>query len=251
MIDTHCHLDLEPLQSRLATIMADARAAGVTQFVVPGVHPDHWDRIAAVAARYEGVMPAYGVHPMHSDCLNDHVLECLADRMSSCVAVGEIGLDPSYQVSLELQETAFRRQLRLAVLHRKPVLIHCRHAFQRTLQILKEEQGDRVGGIMHAYSGSLEMAREFIKLNFVISIAASITRDNAWRPARLVRELPLECLVVETDAPDLPPRRYRGLPNQPAWLVETVQAIAEIKGVERELVAELCAKTSRRVLQLR
>lgn len=251
MIDTHCHLDLEPLWSRLATIMADARAAGVMQFVVPGVHPDNWNRIAAVTARYEGVMPAYGVHPMHSDCISDHVLECLADRISSCVAVGEIGLDPAYQVPLELQETAFRRQVRLAVQHRKPVLIHCRHAFQRTLQILKEEQADRVGGIMHAYSGSLEMAREFIKLNFVISIAATITRDNVRRPVLVVRELPLESLVVETDAPDLPPQKYRGLPNQPAWLVETVQKIAEIKGVERELVAEVCTETSRRIVRLR
>ena len=108
------------------------------------------------------------------------------------VAIGEIGLDPSYAVSMECQERAFRDQLRLAVSLGLPVLIHCRRAFQQTLQILQEEGARHVGGIMHAFSGSPEMAREFIRLGFAISISGMVTRDNSVRLPRLVSELPLE-----------------------------------------------------------
>jgi TatD DNase family protein len=132
---------------------------------------------------------------------------------------------------LETQERAFREQLRLAVSLGLPVLVHCRKAFQRTLQILQDEGARNVGGIMHAFSGSAEMAREFIRLGFAISISGMVTRDNSVRLQRLVRELPLESLVLETDAPDLTPQCYRGQPNQPAYLLETLKAVARIKGV--------------------
>jgi TatD DNase family protein len=125
-----------------------------------------------------------------------------------------------------------------------PVLIHCRRAFQRTLLILREERSHCVGGIMHAYSGSPEMAREFIRLGFAISISGMVTRENARRLHKVVYELPLEVLVLETDAPDLTPQRYRGLPNQPAYLPETLHAVARIKGVEPAAVAgSVCARS--------
>jgi TatD DNase family protein len=121
--------------------------------------------------------------------------------------------------------------VRLAVSLGLPVLVHCRKAFQRTLRILQDEDAHHTGGIMHAYSGSPEMAREFIRLGFAISISGMVTRDRAVRLHGLVHALPLETLVLETDAPDLTPQRYNGLPNQPAFLVETLQAVARIKGV--------------------
>jgi TatD DNase family protein len=153
------------------------------------------------------------------------------------VAIGEIGLDPAYAVSMERQEQAFRDQIRLAVSLGLPVLVHCRRAFQRTLRILQEEHAHQVGGIMHAFSGSPEMAREFIKLGFVISISGMLTRETAVRPIRLVRELPPENLVLETDAPDMTPQRYRGQSNQPAYMVETLCAVAGIKGITPAEVA--------------
>jgi TatD DNase family protein len=148
------------------------------------------------------------------------------------------------------QERAFRSQLRLAVSLGMPVLVHCRRAFQRTLQILKEEGACQVGGIMHAFSGSPEMAREFIRLGFAISISGMVTRENSVRLPRLVRELPVSELVLETDAPDMTPQRYRGRPNQPAYLVETLHAVARIKGIDAIVAAELfrarsCAVLSR------
>lgn len=249
MIDTHCHLDLEPLYSGLSRVVADAQSVGVNGFVIPGVHPGNWNCIAAIAAEYAAVMPAFGVHPMNADCVDDVLLERLGTLLHQSVAIGEIGLDPEYAVSMSKQESVFREQLKLAVSADLPVLIHCRRVFQRTLQIMKEEKAQQVGGIMHAFSGSVEMAREFIRLGFLISISGVITRPNAKRCVNLVRELPLEHLAVETDAPDLPPQRYLGQANQPAWLIETVHAMAAIKNVSSQVIAERCTANSRSILR--
>jgi TatD DNase family protein len=248
LIDTHCHLDLEPLASNLTEVVSRAKLAGVKQFVVPGVHPDGWNRMAAIAERHEEIFLAFGIHPMHATEADDDNLSQLADHASFGVAIGEIGLDPAYVVPLECQERAFRDQLCLAVSLGLPVLVHCRRAFQRTLRILQEEHAHQVGGIMHAFSGSPEMAREFIRLGFAISISGVITRDAAVRPLRLVRELPLESLVLETDAPDLTPQRYRGQSNQPAYIVETLRAVAGMKGVEPLVVAQSSRAVSLKIL---
>ena len=248
LIDTHCHLDLEPLHGRLDEIVSVANQSGVTQFVVPGVHPDGWGRITALAALYKEIFPAFGIHPMHAAAADDDSLTRLAQLAPDGIAIGEIGLDPAYTVSLERQERAFREQLRLAVSLGLPVLVHCRRAFQRTLHIMQEEQAQQVGGIMHAFSGSPEMAREFIRLGFVVSISGMVTRERAVRPLRLVRELPLEHLVLETDAPDMTPDRYKGQFNQPAYLRETLRAVAEIKGVEPLVVAQSSRSASRKIL---
>jgi TatD DNase family protein len=248
LIDTHCHLDLEPLSLHPAAVVADAHLAGVTHIVVPGVHPDGWERMACLAREHESIFPAFGIHPMHADVADDCNLSRLALLSSGGVAIGEIGLDPSYTVSLERQERALREQLRLAMSLGLPVLIHCRRAFQKTLQILKEEGAQRVGGIMHAFSGSSEMAREFIRLGFAISISGMVTRDNSVRLSRVVGELPLEALVLETDAPDMTPQRYRGQTNQPAYLMESLHAVARIKGVDAIVAARFFRARSIAVL---
>lgn len=251
LIDTHCHLDLEPLRSILPDLLREADEAGVTRLVVPGVHPDGWHGISQLLHRYPQISAAYGVHPMFSDRVTDAVLSRLKDSAPCGVAVGEIGLDPAYPVALELQERAFRAQLRIAIEAGLPVLIHCRRHFQRVLTVLREEGADGVGGIMHAFSGSMEMAREFIRLGFAISLSGTVTRNNAVKPLRLARELPLESLVLESDAPDLPPAGHRGEFNRPAWLRETALRVAELRGEAPEYIAEVTAATAVRILRLR
>jgi TatD DNase family protein len=242
LIDSHCHLDLEPLKSDLSSILREAAAAGVQGFVVPGVHPDGWPGIAALAAEYSRILPAFGVHPMHAGLVTDRILDHLLELAPEGVA--------AYQVPLELQEKVFREQLRIAVKFGLPVLIHCRRAFQRALSILREEHADKVGGIMHAYSGSVEMACEFIRLGFAISISGTVTWNNAVKPLRAARELPLEHLVLETDAPDMPPERYRGVFNRPAWITETALRVAEARGIPFEDVTRITSDNVRRVLRL-
>jgi TatD DNase family protein len=248
LIDTHCHLDCEPLRLRLPEILTSARRAGVTRFVVPGVHPEDWQRMADMAGAHAGVFCAFGVHPMHADLADGASLSRLEGIAGNGVAIGEIGLDPTYQVSLVVQEQAFREQLRLAVALGLPVLVHCRHAFKRTLNILREEKANLVGGIMHAFSGSPEMAREFILLGFAIALSGTVTWKGAVRPLRLAREIPLESLVLETDAPDMTPQAMRGKPNEPAWLLETLQSVAQIRGISVTEVATAALHTTRKVL---
>jgi len=250
LIDSHCHLDLEPLNSALQQFLQEASVAGVKSFVVPGVHPDGWPGIKKLAAENSSVVPAFGIHPMHVGSVAAGDFDQLSELAQQGFAIGEIGLDPAYKVPLALQERVFREQLRIAARCGLPVLIHCRRVFQRVLKILREEQTARVGGIMHAYSGSVEMARDFIHLGFAISISATVTWHNAVKPLRVASELPLEHLVLETDAPDMTPERYRGNFNRPAWLTETAGRVAELRGISPEEVAMVTTGNVRRILRL-
>lgn len=250
MIDTHCHLDLEPLLVRLPQTLQEAAAAGVSSFVVPGVHPGGWLRMAEIAAEYTQILPAFGIHPMHAECADDQCLAELEVRAQFGIAIGEIGLDHSYAVQMDVQETAFREQLRLALRLGLPVLVHCRQVFARTLEIMREERAGQVGGIMHAFSGSPEMAREFIRLGFAISICGTVTWPHAVRPVRLAAETAMEHLVLETDAPDMTPHPYGTRFNRPAWMAETALRLAEIKGISLESVAAATTANARRVLRL-
>jgi TatD DNase family protein len=250
LIDTHCHLDLEPIVSQLPHVFEAALQAGVERFVVPGVHPDGWQGIAALAAGSDRILPAFGIHPMHAALATGETVSRLAELASRSIAVGEIGLDPSYTVSLEIQEQGFREQIRLAVSRGLPVLVHCRRAFELTLKVMREEKANHVGGIMHAFSGSPEMAREFIRLGFAISLSGTLTWDNAVRPVRLARELPLEHLVLETDAPDMTPQPYRGQPNQPAWLFEVLRVLAQQRGRPHEEIAAHTTENALSVLRI-
>jgi TatD DNase family protein len=250
LIDSHCHLDLEPLRTELPEILREACTAGVQGFVVPGVHPRNWRGIAAVAAENREIFPAFGIHPMHAECVSDQVLCQLSELGSRAVAIGEIGLDPAYPVSLEQQEKAFRAQLQVAVTLGLPVLVHCRRSFQRLLKILHEEHAAQVGGIMHAFSGSVEMAHDFIRLGFAISISGTVTWNKAVKPLQLARDLPLEQLVLETDAPDMTPQRHRGAINRPAWLREAAEKVAELRGISQEEVARVTTENVRRILRL-
>jgi TatD DNase family protein len=250
-IDTHCHLDDPTLCDRLPEILRNARLAGVMRFVVPGVSPDGWEKIALLANAKEGIFPAFGLHPMLAHLYHEGLLAELARFAQKAVAIGEIGLDYLLDdVPRERQLTAFRGQLRLAVEVGLPLLIHCRRAFQDLLRILREERAERVGGAMHAFSGSTEVARECIGLGFAISVAGPVTYRNAVRPVDVAREIPLQHLLLETDAPDLTPEPFRGSGNEPAHLVATARKVAEIKGMTLDEVAAATTSNAERTFRL-
>ena len=163
------------------------------KYIVPGVAPDGWDGIARLAEEHEGVYSAFGLHPMLADLYNDTILEKLRSFAGTAVAIGEIGLDYLVaDVSREKQQAAFRAQLQLAVEAGLPVLIHCRRAFRDLLGILAEENVQRVGGVMHAFSGSPEVAGECIRMGLFIAVAGTVTYRNAVRPVEVVRSIPLD-----------------------------------------------------------
>ena len=250
LIDTHCHLDDPSLAARLKVVLQAARLQGVSRFVIPGVDPDGWDAIRSLAETGVGLFPAYGIHPLCAARSDGTTLARLAALAADAVAVGEIGLDYLAPVPRQIQQEAFRQQLRIALTAGVPVLIHCRRAFQDLCRILREEQVERVGGVMHAFSGSLETARECIGLGLCIAISGTVTYSNAVRPVEVVRQLPLERLVLETDAPDMTPEPFRGRPNEPAFMVETARKVAEIKEVSLDKVAQLTTANAERLFRL-
>jgi TatD DNase family protein len=251
LTDTHCHLDDPTLATRLGEVMAAARQAGVERIIVPGVAPGGWDAIASLAREQEGVFPAFGIHPQAADQADDDALARLATLAGTSVALGEIGLDHLLpHVPRETQETTFREQLRIAVAVGLPVIIHCRRAFEGLLRVLREEGVSRVGGVMHAFSGSVETARECIRLGLFISVAGTVTYGNAVRPLAVAREIPLEHLLLETDAPDMPPEPFRGIPNEPAFLAVTARRLAELKGVTPDHVARVTNSNAARLFRL-
>jgi TatD DNase family protein len=250
-VDTHCHLDHPSLSSRLDEVLASARAAGVDRFVVPGVEPEGWAGIARLAARESGVFPAFGLHPMMSSRYDQQLLEDLARYAEGAVAIGEIGLDYAIDgVSREQQARALRGQLRLAVRMGLPVLIHCRRAFDDLVRILREERVREVGGVLHAYSGSPEVARVCSKEGLLVSLAGTVTYRNAIKSPRVAAEIPLEHLLLETDAPDITPEPYRGRVNEPAFLVETARVIARVRGIAMEDVARATTANAERLFRI-
>ncbi len=249
--DTHCHLDLPPLRDELEQVLWRAGRAGVGRFLVPAVAPEGWTRIRELAVRDRRILPAFGIHPLWSGRVDDALLDDLASLLEGAAAVGEVGLDYSVrEPSRQVQQELLRSQCRLAVARGVPLIIHCRGGFADLLRIMREERVDRVGGFMHAFSGSTEIARECIRLGFYISVCGTVTYANAVRPLRVVRDIPLDRLVLETDAPDLSPEPFRTLPNEPAFLVESARAVALIKGVCLEEVAAMTTANARAALHI-
>jgi TatD DNase family protein len=253
LLDSHVHLDLLPTPPLRATQVAAARAAGVGEFVVPGVEPAGWPKLLGVAAEVPGAYAAPGVHPAAAGHWNEAVARELEGLLADprTLAAGEIGLDGTPEMpATATQETAFRDQLRLAVRYGKPVLLHCRRAIGRLLEILAEEHAGAVGGILHAFSGSLETARAARRLGLAIGIGGTITYPNARRVREILRELPEEMIVLETDAPDLSPFPFRAQPNRPERLLLIAERVAEVRGWTLEQVAEKTTQNARRVLKL-
>jgi TatD DNase family protein len=245
-IDTHCHLDYLPFSPRLPEILSAAANCGVSRFIVPGVEPGGWERMISLSRNDGRIFAAPGVHPMHADRWSADAEVALQRLVPDIVAIGEIGLDYSDGMpARELQQAVFRTQLKIAEKAGLPVIIHCRRAFADLLQVLGEVR--LPGGVMHAFSGSVEVARECISRGFRIGVAGPVTWKNAVRPVKVVREISLQHLLLETDSPDIPPEPHRGEVNEPAFLVDIANKVAEIKGVTVDEVADITTENARNV----
>lgn len=249
LFDTHIHLDFLPDGPR--TLDA-ARAAGIGSWIVPGVAPGQWSRLLARVAETPGAWAAPGVHPHHAGGWRPEMAEELRKLASvrSVAAIGEVGLDGQTGPEMAVQEDVFRQMIRLARDTGRPLLLHMRRATGRVLDILREERAAEVGGIAHAFSGSLETARQLIAIGFALGIGGVITFPEARRLAETVRQLPEEWLVLETDAPDLPPQPHRHEENRPEWLTLVAARVAELKGWTSPETARITTLNARRVLHL-
>lgn len=249
LIDTHCHLDAAEFDADRDAVYAAAMAAGVGRIVVPGVTVNRNFRPKSTIAEYPACVEAYGIHPLYVDQSSLEDLPRLRGWLQQAppVAVGEIGLD-FYVAGLdtERQTQYFVEQLTLAREFDLPVLLHVRRAVDPVLKQLRRI-GVR-GGIAHAFNGSRQQADEFIKLGFVLGFGGTMTFDGSTRIHELARTLPLESIVLETDAPDIPPAWLNRGRNSPAELPRIADTLAELRGLSRNEVVAATAANARRIL---
>ncbi len=245
LIDSHCHIDLPQFDADREAIVARARAAGVGRFLlVGGVDEQQGHRRALEVAAQLGMPASAGVHPHEARLWTDAVEDELRGlaRAGRLVAVGEIGLDFYYDHSPRpVQQEVFRRQVRLARDVGLPVIIHTRDADDATASLLEEERAGEVGGVIHCFTGGEELARRALALGFFISFSGIVAFPRAEGIQAVARTIPLESILVETDAPFLAPPPYRGKRNEPAFVVEVARKVAHLRGLPLE---ELATATS-------
>jgi TatD DNase family protein len=243
LIDTHCHLDAAEFDADRDAVAARALVAGVSVIVIPAVEYANFDAVLAACGRYSSCVPALGMHPMyiakHKPEHLDH-LRAAIDKHRP-VAVGEIGLD-FFVPDLDhaVQEFYFVEQLKIAREFDLPVLLHIRRANDQVLKQLRRYQPK--GGIAHAFNGSPQQAEEFAKLGFKLGFGGAMTYTRALNLRRLAQELPLDLIVLETDAPDIPPLSAHKQRNSPEYLPQIAAVLAELRGME---ITEIAAATSR------
>ena len=249
MIDTHCHLDLPAFDADRDAVVERARAAGVTGILVPAIRPRTWDALVAMADRTRGLRHAIGIHPQIVPDLAPAELAGLEQRLAhacgAAIAVGECGLDGATG-ERELQAQIFRTHLRVARALDKPVVIHVLRAHDLAPRILREE--GPVRGIPAQLLGGAELVPVYAALGMAFSFAGPVTYANARKPIEAARAIPIELLLVETDAPDQAPAAHRGGRSEPAFVVEIVAGLARATGREPAAVAALTTANARRVL---
>ena len=232
LIDTHCHLDAAEFASDRDAVYAAALAAGLGRIVVPAVTVDNCQAVKSICHRYPGCFPAYGIHPLYVGQADEADLARLRHLLhhERPLAVGEIGLDFHIpEADRQRQEFFFLEQLKLAREFDLPVLLHVRRAVDAVLKGLRRIRVG--GGIAHAFNGSRQQADEFIRLGLHLGFGGSLTYDGSRRIRQLATTLPLASIVLETDAPDIPPAWRAGQRNAPAELAQIARELAQLRGI--------------------
>jgi TatD DNase family protein len=240
LVDSHCHLNYDPLVSDLPAVLGRARDDGIGHILCVSVTLEAFPQVRDLAHAHPHIYASVGVHPNEQAGL-DPTVEDLTSRAADprIVAIGETGLDYyRSQGSLEWQHERFRRHIRAARATRKPLIIHTREAAADTLRIMAEEGAGEVGGVMHCFTESWEVARAALDMNFHISFAGIVTFRNADALRDVARQVPAERLLVETDAPYLAPVPFRGKPNEPAYVKYVAGCVAGLRGEAFDALAE-------------
>ncbi|MFT3931358.1 MAG: TatD family hydrolase [Spongiibacteraceae bacterium] len=255
LVDSHCHLDridLAPYGGDLGAAITAAHERGVTRMLCIGVERENADTVCAIARNYPGVYASVGVHPLDLKEQLESVesLVALGDR-PEVIAIGETGLDYHYsRESMSAQHESFRTHLRAAAKLRKPVIVHSREAREDTLAIIRDSGDLDIGGVLHCFTENWEMARAALDLNYCISFSGIITFKNAAELRDVVKQVPLDRILVETDSPYLAPIPYRGKSNEPKYTREVAQCIADLKGKTFEEIAAITTANFDRLFRI-
>jgi TatD DNase family protein len=239
-VDSHCHIDFPELATRIDDVMAHMLAHQVTHALCVSVNLEDWPQIIRLAENHENIYASVGVHPDH-DPASALTQADLLERAQHprIVAIGETGLD-YYRVSgdLEWQRQRFRTHIGAARACAKPLIIHTREAAGDTLRIMSEENASEVGGVMHCFTETWDVAMQAMEMGFYISFSGIVTFKNATALKEVARRIPLDRLLIETDSPYLAPVPHRGRTNEPAFVRFVAEEIARLKNMSANVVAE-------------
>jgi TatD DNase family protein len=253
LVDTHAHLDFSQFDGDRDRVIHRALEAGVTAIINVGTDLTTSEESVALALRYPSLHAAVGIHPHDAGQISKQALDRLATMAGEerTVAIGEVGLDFYRDLSpRDQQREAFRRQIRLAIELNMPLVVHDRDAHAEVLTILREEGGHRVGGVLHCFSGNLNMAWQGIEMGFLIALGGPITYSGE-KKLEVAREIPLEKILVETDCPFLTPVPHRGERNEPAYVRIVAERIAQVRGTTCEEVAKATTSNAARLFGLK
>lgn len=252
IFETHAHYDDEKFDEDRAELLSSMQENGIGRIINVSANLESLENTRKLMEAYPFIYGAFGLHPDEVGDLNEDVMERMRGlcRLEKAVAVGEIGLDYYWdKENHEKQQYWFRRQIALAREEKLPMIIHSREAAADTLRVMKEEKSEEIGGVIHCFSYSAEMAEEYLKMGFYLGIGGVVTFKNAKKIKEVVQMAPMERILLETDSPYLAPVPYRGKRNSSLYLPYVVREIAEIKGISEEEVTEMTEKNAVRLFQ--
>jgi TatD DNase family protein len=256
--DSHCHLDFDAFSADLTNLLRQCQQANIHHIVIPTIGPKNWHKALKLAKRHKGkkltLHPCLGIHPWFLKDLPSDSLSVLADlvenNIDDIVAIGEAGIDgviDKEQNNLSRQIEVFEQQLSLAKNHHLPIIVHHRRSHQHIVPMLRQSKVTK-GGIIHAFSGSYQQACEYIDLGFKLGIGGTITYPRAEKTIKAVKRLPLESLVLETDAPSMPLYGFQGQDNSPLQLIKIFESLASIRNESIEDLAHALESNIKSVL---
>ncbi|WKY44834.1 TatD family hydrolase [Eubacteriaceae bacterium ES2] len=255
LIDSHAHIDDEKFDEDREMVIQRAVNSGVEKIVNPGADEASSRRAVLLSEKHACIYAAVGIHPhdakTYDDEIHDHMLKDWAKK-DKVVAIGEIGLDYHYDLSpRDVQKTVFIKQIELAKAVDLPIIIHNRESMADMEAILKDHFSPASGGVMHSYSGSVEMAKVFLDLGLYLSISGPLTFKNARKLPDVVKMLPLDRMLVETDSPYLTPTPHRGKRNEPGYVRLVAAEVARLKGMALEEIEEITAQNTIQLFNLK
>ncbi len=253
IFDTHAHYDDEQYDDDRDELLGQMKAAGITNIVDVGASLDTTRKALELAHKYNFIYAAVGVHPSEVEELDEDGIELLREwsQDGRCVAIGEIGLDYHWpDPAPELQKKWFKRQLELAREQRLPVIIHSRDAAADTVDIMKEAHAEEIGGVVHCFSYSREIADICVKMGFFIGIGGVVTFKNGKKMKDVVENTPIENILLETDSPYLSPEPFRGKRNSSLNLPYVIEAISSIKGISKDEVIRITEDNAKRMYRI-
>ena len=252
IFETHAHYDDEKFDEDRDVLLSSMKENGIGRIINVSANLESLENTRKLMEQYPFIYGAFGLHPDEVGDLNEDVMERMRElcRLEKAVAVGEIGLDYYWdKENHEKQQYWFRCQIALAREEKLPMIIHSREAAADTLRVMKEEKSEEIGGVIHCFSYSAEMAEEYLKMGFYLGIGGVVTFKNAKKIKEVVQMAPMERILLETDSPYLAPVPYRGKRNSSLYLPYVVREIAELKGISEEEVIETTEKNAVRLFR--